>query len=346
MTRAICVACALPVLELEGQFEVLDSYNLNESPIDPGSAGWWHSRCLTTSAVGSQWHELRLQNFVNERGYRRVGDLPSWVVVQHPRTGEIVAFARDGRLVDLTGKNTSTATAVTGGSIYSVRERDFHLKLPHVAANERTISAVQAALATSGTYPILELANDLGIRDRLFHAEALQGGVLQFDPELRPFWGRHAVAFRAEYGVFIPAELEAYMVSAPRTPGEDGAAELPPSQSASAASPQQRVSVVEFHLHDGERDKVVARFVLNPDGAVVTVAPTEHYRNVSDETVENGVPGPGGRYVKRDAGLTFLQLLAPNFRGSRFWASKVFEMDEADAMTPPPYDSPPKPPFE
>ena len=95
----------------------------------------------------------------------------------------------------------------------------------------------------------------------------------------------------------------------------------------------RRVSVVEFRLFDGVREKVVTRFVLTADGTVVTVAPTEHYRNVSDETVASGVPGPGNTYVKRDAGIEFLKLLAPNFRGSRFFATKVFEMDEADAMT-------------
>jgi hypothetical protein len=93
------------------------------------------------------------------------------------------------------------------------------------------------------------------------------------------------------------------------------------------------LSVVEFRSFDGVREKILTRFVLTSDGVVITVAPTEHYRKVSDETVENGVPGPGNTYVKRDAGIEFLELLAPNFRGSRFFATKVFEMDEDEALT-------------
>lgn len=114
----------------------------------------------------------------------------------------------------------------------------------------------------------------------------------------------------------------------------------------SASATSRRVSVVEFRSFDGEREKVRARLVLTADGAVVTVASIEHYGRVVDKDLEHGVPGPGKTYVKRDAGLVFLELLAPNFRGSRYYATKVFEMDEPDAMTPPPYEPPPKLPFE
>jgi hypothetical protein len=111
-------------------------------------------------------------------------------------------------------------------------------------------------------------------------------------------------------------------------------------------SSARRLSVVEFRSFDGEREKVRARLVLAPDGTIVTVAPIEHYRRVVDKDLEHGVPGPRSTYVKRDAGLAFLELLAPNFRGSAYYATKVFEMEETAAMTPPPYEPPPKLPFE
>jgi hypothetical protein len=114
----------------------------------------------------------------------------------------------------------------------------------------------------------------------------------------------------------------------------------------SAGSASRRVSVVEFRSFDGEREKVRDRLVLTSDGTVVTVAPIEPYRRVVDKDLELGVPGPGKTYVKRDAGLAFLTLLAPNFRGSTYYATKVFEMEEPDAMTPPLYEPPPKLPLE
>jgi uncharacterized protein YjbI with pentapeptide repeats len=95
----------------------------------------------------------------------------------------------------------------------------------------------------------------------------------------------------------------------------------------------RRVSVVELRSFDGVREKVDARFVLTADGTVVTVAPSEHHRRIADRDVERGLPGPNDTYVTRDAGLAFLQLLAPTFRGSRHYATTVFEMDEDEALT-------------
>jgi len=77
----------------------------------------------------------------------------------------------------------------------------------------------------------------------------------------------------------------------------------------------------------------MSRFVPTGDGRVVTVGPTQNSIKVADETVAGGLPGPGGKYVKRDAGMEFLCLLAQNFAGSAFWATKVHEMDEEEAMT-------------
>ena len=75
-----------------------------------------------------------------------------------------------------------------------------------------------------------------------------------------------------------------------------------------------------------------ARFVLTA-GGIVIVGPTENAIKAAEQTVAGGVPGPKGTYVKLDAGIAFLRLLAPNFRGSRFWATQVVEMDEEEAMT-------------
>jgi uncharacterized protein YjbI with pentapeptide repeats len=98
----------------------------------------------------------------------------------------------------------------------------------------------------------------------------------------------------------------------------------------------RRVAVVEMRTFDGRREVVDARFVLTADGTVVTVAPNEHLQRVNDARVESGLPGPANTLVTRDAGRAFLELLAPSFRGSIHYATTVFEMDEVDAMTPPP----------
>jgi uncharacterized protein YjbI with pentapeptide repeats len=136
-------------------------------------------------------------------------------------------------------------------------------------------------------------------------------------------------------GLLVAGAARAWLISAIAGP--------PPPQRRPGA---RRVAVVEMRTFDGRREVVDARFVLSADGTVETVAPSEHLKRVNDARVERGLPGPGNTMVTRDAGRAFLELLAPNYRGSVHYATRVFEMDEIDAMTPPPYEPPPKLPFE
>lgn len=99
-----------------------------------------------------------------------------------------------------------------------------------------------------------------------------------------------------------------------------------------AAAAVRKVSVVELRAFDGQREEVVARLVLTPAGKVVTVAPSANHAKLADDDVAR-LPGPQGTWVTREAGRAFLELLAPNFRGSRYFATQVFEMDEDAAMT-------------
>jgi hypothetical protein len=56
MKAPSCSICKLPVLELEGQFEILQGYYA-ESDVDHPAieiAGWCHSPCLSSSEHGTK----------------------------------------------------------------------------------------------------------------------------------------------------------------------------------------------------------------------------------------------------------------------------------------------------
>lgn len=145
----------------------------------------------------------------------------------------------------------------------------------------------------------------------------------------------HSIVIGSEHeGLLVAEAARAWLMSA--------AAGAQPRQPRPGAL---RVAVVEMRTFDGNREVVDARFVLLTDGSVVTVAPSEHLRRVVDARVERGLPGPANTLVTRDAGRPFLELLAPTFHGSVHYATRVFEMDEVDAMAPP-SSSVPKLPYE
>jgi hypothetical protein len=82
-------------------------------------------------------------------------------------------------------------------------------------------------------------------------------------------------------------------------------------------------------------ERLAARFVLRHDGEVLIVSSSAHGVRLAERDTARFQVGPAA-WVTRVDGLRFLQQLHVEFRGSRYYATKVFEMDEDAAMTTPP----------
>jgi hypothetical protein len=96
---------------------------------------------------------------------------------------------------------------------------------------------------------------------------------------------------------------------------------------------ERMVKVVELLSRDSTMAvSKVARFVLNDAGSVDIVGLGANGHAVAERLVEKGIPGPKFSVVKRDQGSVFLELLSEAFRGSRLWATTVFEMPESEAL--------------
>jgi hypothetical protein len=93
------------------------------------------------------------------------------------------------------------------GFVGTVSE-EYNLEL----ADRDAIKAIQDALSGPGTFPLLALFEILGISNRVVHAEALKGSLLRYARDMPGNWSHNFVCRRAEYGVFVPAALEPYIV--------------------------------------------------------------------------------------------------------------------------------------
>jgi hypothetical protein len=207
MRSPTCNGCSKCVLEVNGQFAVLDSYYLEAGGPPEQSAGYWHISCLLDSPYGPAWYEARLKNHTVVRGNQIVGDTGQWTVVQHPRTNERLAFSRGGQLLSLQFAAGKARRRVEGGSVYRVEEKEYNLRLE----DAEIVQTMQQSLLTAKTFPVLKLFESLGIADRLHHPEALQGGLIHFERSMKRDWGAHFLAARWEYGVFVPSELESFV---------------------------------------------------------------------------------------------------------------------------------------
>jgi hypothetical protein len=172
MSLPACVACERPVLELDGQFDKLDSYLIERGAPPEDSAGWWHAACLRAS---------------NGRG-------------------KTLAIGRSGELVDLSiGRKRQRS--VDGGVVVARVEDEYHLQLDRAAL----VAEMQDTLTATTVYPVLALFAALDIGEKVADRVALEGAVLRHDKGLAAMWQKKAVSVRLEYGVFIPIELEPHL---------------------------------------------------------------------------------------------------------------------------------------
>lgn len=201
-----CVGCGRPVLELRGQFTLLNSFYIDGGVPPVESAGEWHLACLHESTYGETWYAARRRNFVDVRKYEVVLENEGWTVTRNPRTRETVALARSGDSLSLVFTD-ARPRRVSGGAVYRVDE-EYNLEL----ADRDAFRAIQDTLSTVGSLPLLAVMEVIGIGDRVVHAEALEESMFRVDDELRDEWRPTFVSARADYGVFVPADLEPFVV--------------------------------------------------------------------------------------------------------------------------------------
>ncbi|HWO24388.1 MAG TPA: hypothetical protein VNO30_36840 [Kofleriaceae bacterium] len=207
MNLSRCVACDLPVLELEGQFTKLDSFFIQQGAPPPETAGWWHARCLAGSAAAPAWYAARLRSYRDMRRFEPIAEPAGWTVLRSPQRDKVLALAQSGELLELSAYPRKQGRAVDGGVIVPHVDEEFHLELEDAAI----IDTIKVELAASGTYPLSAVLAALGIADRVVHPEALERGAFHRVRSLEEHWGPHAVSARVEYGVFIPAEVAPFL---------------------------------------------------------------------------------------------------------------------------------------
>jgi hypothetical protein len=211
MSLATCVGCGLPVLELRGQFTLLDSYLIEGGHPPEADVGHWHISCLQAAGVGARWAQVLVQNYTSVRGYRVLGETAAGCVIENPRTGEVLAIDQHG-----TGSSLMFQAAphrlVPGGGAYQLREVEYGLDVGNVTWSQE----IQTALRAQGSYSILDLARGLGIEAKLSHPELLADAAFRYDEELEEEWGPMFVLAPVEYQVFVPGEWFPYVRIKPR----------------------------------------------------------------------------------------------------------------------------------
>lgn len=199
-----CFLCSKPVLELAGQFDKLDSYELdpNDTAVAQGAFGWCHGLCLVRSSWGPLWFERRRARYLGPVGYRQIAGSEGLVALQNPRTNEKIVLRRDGLMFAFDARALAKKTPCEGGVLLpTVEEMNLELDDPEL------VKTIRAQLLEQKTFPLSRLVDALGIGDRMLFPGALEQGVLCFDKSLKRLWVGNWVSARAVHARFIPNEV-------------------------------------------------------------------------------------------------------------------------------------------
>ena len=198
-----CRICRRPVLELEGQFEILQPYYL--PPGDPALeiSGWLHTTCLANSEHGKAWARQRVNHFTGVRGYEVVHDTDDWTVLIDRRRRALLAFHRDGGSI-VAENIEARVTPCDGGGTVEI-ERDSHLTLDDPAF----VASLQQEITKQKRVPLAKVVDHLEIGDRLQWPGILKTGVYVLSKKLRGDWTRRTFSARVHYEEFLPEAVVA-----------------------------------------------------------------------------------------------------------------------------------------
>jgi hypothetical protein len=204
MTPPTCIFCSRVILELDGQFEVLQGYLLDSTSANV-PAGACHSACLITSRWGPAWAERRALHQENVLRHELVAQSGGHRVYRDRRNREWVVVAGTGELIGWRFGAERSARRSATGRLFSI-ESEFNLELPDMP---EVIAEAQAALTQTKGYSLWRCIERLGIADVMRHPEALADGNFVFDRALRSYWSAQAISARVRYAQLVPDDIVA-----------------------------------------------------------------------------------------------------------------------------------------
>lgn len=194
---ARCGICERPVLELDGQFEILQPYAVAPDEELQLIAGEVHTKCLVSSELRQDWSRTKLRCGTLQ-GDEIVEQIDDWTILRDRARQTILALHVDGESIDLPATKCKTSRAPGGVTIEL--ERDYYMQLD----DRDLVRELQRELDEAKSVPLAKLVDALALRDTLRWPDVLDTGALTFSRKLLDGWTSWTIGARVTYRRFIP----------------------------------------------------------------------------------------------------------------------------------------------
>ncbi|MEO1373922.1 MAG: hypothetical protein AAFW70_06310 [Cyanobacteria bacterium J06635_10] len=197
-----CFICKRPILELEGQFDKLDTFLLEETDAayQEAAFGWCHTRCLSTSKWGEFWSERRIWHMTEVMGFKKIDNIDNLTAIRNPNTGTVTVIQNNGVTFHLKSSYTLDYKKKSPGGILLPISEEMNLELD----NSTLVQEIKDTLVKTKSFPLIELVKSLELEDYLLYPEAIADGAIQFDKALKREWIGNWISALAVYDQFVP----------------------------------------------------------------------------------------------------------------------------------------------
>jgi hypothetical protein len=153
-----CEICRLPVLEIEGQFNVLLPYYGRSDDPAFDLVGHVHSTCLSASPHRERWVEWTTTGLLR-RGWRSVATVDGWNVLYSENHDDVSALHDSGSEIDFKRGELNKAKRCDGGAVVP-RKEDWYYELE----DEDIVESWKREIDRAGSVPLAKVIEDLGAR--------------------------------------------------------------------------------------------------------------------------------------------------------------------------------------
>lgn len=205
-TLPSCFLCKQIVLGLEGQDDELETGILKtgDEALGASAYGPCHIECLVRSEWGNKWSDYRKRSLLQCSWISFVSNREGLTTILNSKTSDLYVFEETGLQWRFKYSDAKELARSEDSELIRRYSSTYNLNLSDY---ESIAATVWTELKSTGRYSFINLANDLGIANKVRHPTVLARSEILFDVRMLEKWKAGWIVGRSLHHELIPQSV-------------------------------------------------------------------------------------------------------------------------------------------
>lgn len=201
-----CFLCRQIVLGLEGQDDELETGILQtgDEALGASAYGPCHIECLVRSEWGNKWSDYRKRSLLQCSWIKFVSNREGLTTILNSKTSDLFVFDETGLQWRFKSSYAKEVARSEENELIRRYSSTYNLNLTD---HESIAATVWTELKSAGRYSFINLANDLGIANKVRNPTILATSEIQFDARMLEKWKVGWIVGRSSHHELIPQSV-------------------------------------------------------------------------------------------------------------------------------------------